>query len=277
MLDSLFVVIVIYGIELDQSSTYLSLLQSSIEIGKPIDLMIYDNSKKITTNVYSPLNFNINYISDPSNPGLSKPYNLAAENANKLDKKWLLILDQDSILPKDYFTLLNNTISENPTEVLIAPILKQRDMILSPCKFKYMKGSNFPILKPGIYSFKDISIFNSGLVINLKAFNKVGGYDEDIPLDFSDHYFIAKLKTNYKQFLIAPIIIEHELSSHTSKEKLKIAARYQQYCIGVNAYMKKVKGSGLLRFWTLLRGVKLTYQFRDFRFLTIFLKNNYNE
>ena len=43
--------------------------------------------------------FRIHYISDPTNPGVSKAYNVGFELARQLNKKWLLLLDQDTVFP----------------------------------------------------------------------------------------------------------------------------------------------------------------------------------
>lgn len=273
MLNELYIVIVVYGINYEETKTFKSLISSIESLDYKLNLLVYDNSPKAIKQNTRFNNLNLNYISDVKNSGLSVAYNIAAQMANQIGKKWLLILDQDSILPLNYFSLLSSAIQSTAGEAIIAPMLKQGNMILSPCIFKHMKGSNFRHLEPGKVSFKNVSIFNSGMVINLHAFFIVNGYSEEIPLDFSDHYFIDKIKKKYSYFLLTSIVIKHELSTHSDISKDKVLSRFIQYSQGARVYSQKNNGSYLVRLWTFLRALKLSLKYSDVIFLTAFWEN----
>ncbi|WP_432712684.1 glycosyltransferase [Pedobacter sp.] len=269
MTERLLIIIVLYQIKLEDTLTFKS-LAALVEAGSVLNLFVYDNSPLKQFQEKEIHGFNIKYIHDSKNSGISKAYNAGAEYAGQHHKEILLLLDQDSDLPDDFLKVIFEQLSLYPSIQLFAPILKQGTLILSPCKFTYMKGSSLSQIEGGIKSLKNISIFNSGIVIKLNAYYKSGGYNELIKLDFSDHYFIHQFKKHYEQFVVLPVVVEHELSSHTLDEA-KILRRFNQYCEGVKAY-KSLEGHGLLLFfWTSLRAIKLTIQFRNPEFAMVFM------
>ncbi|KFF05221.1 glycosyltransferase family protein [Flavobacterium reichenbachii] len=273
MTNKILVVIVLYGINLEDSLTYQTLNLSVTESDSIVDLFVYDNSATCNKINVQNNKFNIIYKSDTTNSGISKAYNKAADYASECQKDWLLFLDQDSNIPKNLFSVFNEFKDKFSNEKLFVPVLKQNNIILSPCKFKFMKGSSFSSVLPGILSLENVSVFNSGIFIDLNAFRKVGGYDENVPLDFSDHSFIFRYKKWFSNIVVIPIVIEHELSSKSSDQTI-ILRRFIQYCKGVRAFSSIEGGKGLLFFWTALRAVKLSFQFKNFQYIKILFDKN---
>jgi rhamnosyltransferase len=271
MVNKLLAVIVLYGIRLENSLTFQSINEASKKSNIKLDLIVYDNSPIENTIFNNTNNINIIYKSDYYNSGISKAYNFAAEYATLNDKNWLLFLDQDSKLPSIFFDIVKDSFLKFPQEQLFVPVLKNDKKILSPCKFKYMKGSAFKSIDYGLISVKDKSIFNSGILVSLLTFNSIGGYDERIPLDFSDHAFFHRYKKIYSKIVVMPINIVHELSSF-SKDKEIILRRFKQYCFGVKAYSSIESGGSFLFFWTSLRAIKLSLQYKSFDFVKELLK-----
>lgn len=271
MIDKVLAVLVLYGVSLEESLTYQTILLALKKKNSRLDIVVYDNSPTENDVIIESDNLNIIYEKDYSNSGISKAYNFAANFASGVNKDWLLFLDQDSNIPIDFFDVIDNYIQRFSNEVLFVPVLKKGNMILSPCHFKYMKGSSLKEIQHGLNSVKDRSVFNSGIVINLFAFNSIGGYEERIPLDFSDHSFFARYKKKYSQMVVFPVVIEHELSSF-SKDKKSLLRRFKQYCSGVSAYSRIEGGRVGLLFWTSLRAVKLSLKFKTFDFIREFFK-----
>jgi len=270
MMDDLLIVIVLYKTRLQDSLTFKTLLNSVNSVNQ-ITLYVYDNSP---VNSYEDLSLDhitVKYHNDYNNSGISKAYNAAAMYAKANSKKWLLLLDQDSHLPLDFLHNMNNAITRNKDEKLFAPILTQNELILSPCKFRFMKGSPLKKIEEGIFPLDGHSVFNSGIVVKLSEFLRVGGYNENIPLDFSDHSFIHRFKKFNKTIVVMPINIEHQLSSQ-SNDKDIIFRRFKQYCFGVKRYAETEGGKGWLFFWTLMRSIKLTMQFKEVKFLKVFFE-----
>ncbi|MEO6732478.1 MAG: hypothetical protein ABIN01_14765 [Ferruginibacter sp.] len=79
----------------------------------------------------------------------------------------------------------------------------------SPTRYKFKVG-HFVDLKEGILSLQKYSPVNSGMVINISAFNEVGGYREDVRLDFADFQFIERFrKKNQYFYLIDSVAVQN--------------------------------------------------------------------
>jgi len=272
MENKILAVIVLYKIKLHDSLTFKTLLTSLEKSSSNLSLFVYDNSPSGDDFVFQYDNIEIFYEGDKLNSGISRAYNRAGEFARTKNLDWLLFLDQDSSLPDNFIQTVRNSINQNPKQVFFAPILKHNQTTLSPCNFKYNKGSEIKNIKSGISLLENKSVLNSGIVVKLSTFFKAGGYNEKVELDFSDHSFIHRLKKVNNEFVIMPIIINHELSSFSEDHKI-IYRRFEQYCKGIKNYYQHEDKSKWLIFWTLLRAIKLTLKFKNLNFLKLFLLN----
>lgn len=274
-MSDLFAVIVLYQITLEESLSFQTLKSSLALENSDLSLLVYDNSPTCAnrSSLFEVDNMQIHYVSDVDNSGLSVAYNMAYKLAIRLKKKYLLLLDQDSIFPPDYFSVLSESVLKYNAEHLFVPHLVENGMLLSPCKFTFYKGRVWKNVHDGVISIADKSIFNSGICISLLAYNSIGGYNEAIPLDFSDHYFISEYKKKYLTFVLLPTIVKHSFSSFDS-DKLKVLRRFKLYCRGTREYANSHKGFIVILFWNLLRSVKLAWRCRDLTFFSI-LYNDY--
>lgn len=271
------IVIVLYNCPLYKSTSFLSLRDAAIfrNFNNNIDLMVYDNSKE---NQYEHdkdhgNNLNISYFHDPNNPGVSKAYNFAGKTANKLSKKWLFILDQDTFLPPDILTCIQVGLNDFPNFPVYAPKLYNRDLLLSPCKYYLYKGSNLTNISSGIHKMKYKNVLNSGLLVDLNAFNAVGGYDESVQLYFSDFAFFDKLKKVYKTFIVLNCSIDHQLSSIDYSDLKFALKRFQLYCKGANEFSKKSAIKYVINMFNIgIRSMLMSYRFKNTEFIKLYAK-----
>ncbi|BAV10203.1 Glycosyltransferase, GT2 family [Filimonas lacunae] len=268
-MQDILIILVLYKVRLKESATFQALLKFQTDSNVELDVFVYDNSPETDGALESMKGMNCHYVSDVSNVGISKAYNAGATLAEKLKKKWVLLLDQDSALPDCFFSKLRESIQQFTGQVLFVPVLKQNGNIISPCRYVLEKGSTLKEITPGVNSFKNISIFNSGMCVSLEAWKRVGGYNEAIRLDFSDHYFISRLKEIYQSYVLIDAVVSHTLSSHTA-DKAIITRRFVQYCEGGRWYGYYTGKTTLVAFWTALRALKLTLQFREMYFLNLY-------
>ena len=272
MINEIVAVIVLYKTKLEDSITFKSLINLKRNDDQLLNLFVYNNSPEFEQAPIMQLaGVAIRYEKDFHNSGLSLAYNKAAEYADSIKKSWLLLLDQDSELPEDFFYQINKSVAEFSDQSFFAPVLKHEDTILSPCSFKNMKGSALKSIDLGINSLKDKSIFNSGILVKLSFFNAIGGYNENISLDFSDHAFVHRVKKNTNDFVVMPIFINHEFSTFSNDQNV-IYRRFQQYVKGIKAYYKYEEKSLYLILWTFLRAVKLTLKYKSFKFIIALAK-----
>lgn len=273
-MENVLAVLVLYKCSLKQSETYKTLVGSLLAFKGELDMLVYDNSpvRQYDKDDFREENINIHYISDPTNPGVSKAYNRGAAYACRKGKKWLLILDQDTVFPLDAIKKYNDHRLRETS--ICAPILKSEQGTISPCKYKWGRGKALKYDVLGINSFGNKSLLNSGLLIPLELFNTIGGYDERIPLDFSDHEFIERVKKITSVFFLSEIVCKHSLSA-VDRDKKKVIFRFGSYMKGAKVCCLKGASCGF-RFSVLLRTLKLTAKYRSLDFLKIYFCLNIN-
>lgn len=233
-LNDIIFIIVLYKVNLTDCITFNSLDRFKIQGNQKINLIIYDNSPDSQTH-FNTDKVNVNtYYHDKDNPGVSKAYNYGANIAKKKGFKWIVLLDQDTVFPPDFIDSLLYTINCNPEIKLFAPVLKLKDgKPFSPSRYMFKRGH--PVeLKEGVLTLKKYAPVNSGMTINVDAYLEVGGYLEQITLDFADFQFIERFRKKYDNFyLFNSIAIQDFSNDETDLNKLQ--ARFSIYCnCGIN-------------------------------------------
>lgn len=271
------VVIVLYKIPLCESPTYISLEKSISACFYPasINLLICDNSPIEQTNInHDNKFFNIWYLHDLSNPGVSQPYNRAAELAGVQGKKWLLVLDQDTWLPEDTIRQYQQAVTDFPNFPIYAPQIYSGSLLFSPCLYRFKKGMNLSSIKPGIHLMKNKNILNSGLLICLRAFYKAGGYDEAVQLYFSDFVFFDRLKTHFREFIVIDCHLNHQLSSVDYTNIETALDRFTKYCIGARSASRSNNSLIAHLNYTItigLRSIIMCLRFNNLIFIKVFI------
>lgn len=265
---------VLYQKRAEESETFLSLAKCLHGRPEKIDAVIYDNSP-------APLwhdiekqydGLRIHYISDPSNPGVSKAYNAGFELARQSHKKWLLLLDQDTVFPEGALAMYAVAIEKHAEPPLLAPMLVCDGKIYSPCR--HVGNVNFPLhaIRPGMVPVKRLSLLNSGLCIRLDAFERVGGFNEMIPLDFADHDFMRRYREHFDSFALLNMVCVHGFSDKESLDVGKALARFRFYCLGAKNSIKGWTDAFSLFMVAFVRAQRLSTRFKDPRFFPLLFK-----
>jgi GT2 family glycosyltransferase len=199
-----------------------------------IDVLIYDNSPEVQD--ISRWGF-VTYVHDPKNSGVSKAYNLAFDTARELNKKVVLILDQDTNFKLNYLKDYLSCYTRFGDSFIYAPKIcdTQKLKIYSPAKLQKFVGKAIPyesFSADDIFDLTGNSVINSGLMIPVSIFEKINGFNENIKLDFSDIYFIEKYKEINPSVILVPIEMEHSLSGDEQPDKNKELHRFKYYCNG---------------------------------------------
>jgi rhamnosyltransferase len=277
VLTSFLVVIVLYKANLEQSDSFISLTQALRKSSQKAEIFVYDNSPSASI-MPSPEDYpewKLHYFHNPRNPGVSTAYNEAAALAKSLGKTWLLLADQDTNFPDDIFYHYVQGVQSNPETSLFAPILVSSDKIIySPCTYLFGRGFQSKAVVPGIQSFDNKSVLNSGLLISLDAFEQVGGYNVNLPLDFSDFNFIDKFKKNHGSFCLLETFCIHDLSPNSGDFNSSLG-RFGRYCDGIKLHVTNPLDIAVLYLLTFLRAVKLCKKFSTLIFFSRLLKSAY--
>ncbi len=265
-------VLVLFATGFDESESYLSLRQNLRASGASMDLLVFDNSPKSqAVPPVSPLNpFKIFYEHHPDNPGLSKAYNTGYARAKRLNKNWLLLLDQDTVFPESTLEKYFEAVSVNPSEVLFVPILTDGRKIYSPCRYRHKKASHMKQLEPGVQLLRGKSVLNSGILIQVYAFDLVGKYNERLRLDFSDFDFIDRLRTSYQNFVVVNLYCIHQFFDAQS-DLPKALGRFKIYAEGTTAFADGWASQAGLRLQLFQRMLVLTIRYKTLQFIKVLL------
>lgn len=270
---SILVVVVLYNQTIGQSRALNCLKSNTLPENINVKFFIYDNSSSEQTNGL--LSEKYYYQHDQSNPGLSKAYNTACEYAIKNKFEWIILLDQDTWLPDNFYTEYIQAIRDNNDIKIFSSLVEigSSGIYLSPAKYGLKKINPSEKKYIGRRSLFDIGIINSGMCINTNAFKEIGGYHNDVYLDFSDFYFIEKLREKYPIVGIIDIVLKQDFSG-LETNKHKQLTRFRNYCKCAKAYPKESL-KDYIEFLILVggRAILLCFRFSTLKFLKIFMNN----
>lgn len=146
----------------------------------------------------------ISLIKNGTNLGIAKALNIGVKNAISKGYKWVLTLDQDSILSDD---MVKNMVIcyENLDN-------KENVMILAP-NHKEKEASSDNIETGCTEVLTEIT---SGNLVKSEAFENVGFFDEKMFIDLVDHEFCLRLnKLGYKVIRVNNALLLHSLGNTT--------------------------------------------------------------
>jgi hypothetical protein len=237
------------------------------------DILVYDNSSKplYKEDLFKFSNWNITYIHDLKNSGVSKAYNKAAEIGLSENKEWIFLLDQDTIFPKNFLFKYLDAI-ENIDSPIFVPKLKVKDKIYSPSNYYFKRGFPLNNIKSGFHNLKHKTILNSGTLIKLEVFDEIGGFNENIKLDFSDSYFFDQYRKYYDEFYLLDIECKHGFSDKENNFESSIV-RYKYYCDGALEFSNNFSDYMMLFLVVFLRGLKLSFRYKSTKFMCIFINH----
>lgn len=151
----------------------------------------------------------IEYFSDGINEGIAKRLNQAGMLAIQQGYEWLLAMDQDSYFEREvlhwYFQCIERYPNRN--DVAVFGTAWGRELLTS---------STHCIAEPST------SIIISGSVVNLNIWTKVGGFDENLFIDFVDHEYAKRTElAGFSSIQFNNIYLRHELGQIVNRSSIK--------------------------------------------------------
>src|SRR5690606_17406377 len=180
----------------------------------------------------------VTYVSNPQNGGVSMAYNAAAAHAERHGKVWMLLLDQDSVVTPELLPRLADATHRHPASVAFVPVVHDGRGILSPFRFSGARGRRIREAK-GLMPLGKYRFINSGLMIRRDAFVSAGGYDERIPLDFSDIAFAERLKNVTDHFVAVDVTLQHAFDDNEAAPLEDARVRFVFFCQGSKAMARR--------------------------------------
>ena len=250
-------VIVLYNESLQDSVTYQSLLALA-----NIPFLVYDNSQN-PENHQADSTFQI--FLNPDNPGVSAAYNYAWSWAVKNDFTHLLLLDSDSNFPQNAIEVYRKFVEKNQEQVIV-PTMNSAKRVISPFYFKFGKTQYGEGISYGEISSRSILSINSGMLVPISVFELTKGYNENLPLDWSDIAFVRKLRKHGVNSVHIPLIVEHGLSEHHKANVESVKFRFEKQVEGLHHVAENRIEKCMMYFWLVLKSVKLTVKYKSIWF-----------
>lgn len=269
MLDNLLVIIVIYNKPLSE----VRALKSAQLLENGPEFLIYDNSLKPQESNIEDLK--VTYCHNPNNPGVSTAYNFGFKYAINVGKSIVLILDQDTDFNFDILSRYFDKYKEYGDDYIYAPVIcdEQKTKIYSPSMLNNFIGKTMPYNKlesVSKVSLQNKSLINSGLLIPVSLFARIGGYNENIRLDFSDIYFIEKYKDINEYIILVNSEFSHQLSGDEGFNYNMEISRFRFYCNGARELSRSINKSTLLS--VTRRMLRLSFKYVSLSPMIVFVK-----
>lgn len=226
-----------------------------------IPIYCYDNSPIAQDFPTSPWFI---YQHDPRNLGVTAGYNFAYQQLQGKDYDGLLLLDQDTQLSLAYLKELQQLVIA-PNVFAVVPKIFAGSQQISPVKSADYINRNAQALTSGCYA-QEVMAINSGSLLRFSFLTKIGGFNLEFPLDFSDHWLFYALHKQQGEVLVLDTKLEHQLSvlDYTTMSH----GRYQQILAAEKLFYTRYRRD-LLRThcWQLFkRSAKQLVKVRDLYF-----------
>jgi rhamnosyltransferase len=158
----------------------------------------------------------VELVFNEKNMGQAKALNTGIELAKKCGYKWVLLLDQDSLLAENMveaMSLCYKQYDDNQSVGSICPVLASYNGI-SPASLDSIELRSFSGIRvKGLFSLVKIAI-TSGNLINLDVFDEVGTFDEGFFIDYVDQEFCLRLsQASYKIIQANQAVLYHNIGN----------------------------------------------------------------
>ena len=211
------ILVVLYKMTLAESPTIRSIADyysvKDNQLGDTCELIIWDNSPiscEQELEVWrQSLSLKVRLVHTPQNTSLSKIYNVLSRELE--DGEYLTLLDQDSLLTKEYFTKLKA--AQFDGWPLILPKVVCNGVLVSPGTRFIAQGKLLKNVNSGVLSSKNLLAVNSGMSVMGKVFKKIT-YDERLLFYGTDTYFMKKYEKHYSDAYLIDVTIDHTLSEN---------------------------------------------------------------
>lgn len=233
----------------------------------PSDILVSDNStraenKAHNQNVCSDLG--MIYLDNHGNAGLSKAYNSAIRLLESTDYDAMILFDQDTEVPKDYFGKVRTSLNAYPSVLIHAPYVESPFVYISPKKFDRYRIVHW--VAPNQEPQHNLACINSGLVLRKELFSVVGMYDPTLFLDFVDYEFFQRIR----KFHLPVKVLDVRLNQHFSGDRYSTREgdfhRYAIYVKDLRRYRKIHQiPYHYIEYFLLLRCGALTKHYRSLR------------
>lgn len=202
--------IVVFNAEKERLEKNISRLKKQVK-----DIYIFDNSD-ISDGDYD----GVTYLSENKNCGIAYALNRIMEQAKADGYKWLITMDQDSLIPDGMVHGFEESIRTHENIGIVCPqVIDRRRTYLQAEDNEAEEYVNFCI--------------TSASCTSIEAWEKCGKFDEWMFIDLVDNDFCKRITlSGYKILKLNKWILDQEFGKITPKSEWK-----QQFWVGVSKIM----------------------------------------
>ncbi|MCQ2210609.1 MAG: glycosyltransferase [Paludibacteraceae bacterium] len=255
--NKIIIILVLYKQDLEESKTYNSLKENIHLLTHPYKVIIYNNSPEINIKPDESLGFTV--FNSTQNDKLAKAYNYALNIAKQEDYNWILLLDQDSEPPKEYFTEMDKKIDlVDSNTAAIVPHIISDNVHISPSEYWNIGGPFWDIrdYTGELPKNRYLNAINSCSVIRTSSIEEIGGFTEQLPLDYLDCWYYYQFHKKGFSLETIDVSINHHLSIFIL-QRMGID-RYKDYMKSCAIFAQITQPSFLFffRLRTIIRSIK---------------------
>lgn len=197
--DSIVAGIVLYNPDIKRLKQNLEAVISQVK-----NVILFDNGSnnvvKIEEFLSSSNYSNVKLLKSKENTGIAHALNEIAKKALASNDEWLLTLDQDTVLKSNLVTTYVKYLTLPNVGQLCCDFI---DRNTGRREYDHFDSKKYGEIDKWI---------TSGSLVNLEALKKVGGFDEDLFIDYVDFDLCFVLrKFGYKNYIINVIGMIHEI------------------------------------------------------------------
>lgn len=184
-------IIVTYNPDIDRLAENIAMVLNQFN-----NLLIVDNNSQNINEIRLIVkNKNVSIIELDSNKGIAYAQNIGVKHYQNYYNKWVLMLDQDTIIPGNTYDKMTSLPQFNSEKTGILGM-------------RYLPRGN----EADVH--KVTRIIASGNLINIDAWDMVGGFDNDLFIDYVDFDFNYKLQLcGYDIWQIDSLKLQHDVGT----------------------------------------------------------------
>lgn len=267
-----FVVVVLYRMDLASSPTIASLVAAAGSLERST-VLIWDNGPNPQdaaelARVGDLAAWRIDYVHAPDNAGLPAVYGAAIDRAR--DHDVVVLLDQDSGLPSDYFEHVRAACHAQPECAVFLPIVESHGRIVSPGSYRWIKGRYWRTARHGLVAAVGLTAINSGMAVRRTYLaEEFPGYDPRLRFYGVDTAFMLDHARRRRHAFVMECVVRHasallETNAPATERVRRNAALFESWVL---VHEASIVRSVLVRFYVLYVGLREAIRSRDLRFV----------
>lgn len=171
-------------------------------------VIVFDNVGNLKEELRD--NLRVVYLTEHANKGIAYGLNAIMKKAKEMNYEWVVTLDQDTIIPLNTYDSYSKYLGIDNVAIIAPQVIDKRRQYLRLIESKD--------------DIIDIDFcITSASCTNISIWEKIGGFDEWLFIDFVDNDYCKRIKVNgYRILQIPSLIIDQEFGKIELKTPWKV-------------------------------------------------------